>query len=390
MTRPHVAHLSFITDPGVDRKLREQAEAARALGLPIDFYAISHQHQDHDEGALRFRRRRSPPPGGKMRALSSIIAAREDLIAPYVDPLEYDLFVIRFAKLFLAQGITYERYGSRIVTEHHSNEMAEYLLEPTLRRRFLAAVSLRRSRIGLAKVAGIIGVTRELVEMEALKAGRAEMPRFVFPNGVTVADGTVPARVYHRSEPLRIVFAAARYQPWQGLERLIAGLKTYTGAVPVHVRLAGHLSEDQVDAVRLLGECPNRKIEAVGLLDRDGLNAQYAWSHLGIAALSIYKNRMSEACPLKVREYAAQGLPFAYAFDDPDLPKDWPYALKLPADDSPVDFEDLVRFAEKLYGQGDPGPALHSYAGEHLDWKPKLARLYDFFCSLPPAPGPHQ
>ena len=59
MNRPRVAHLNFIDDPGVNRKLREEAQAAQTLGLPIDFYLISHGLDNHDEGQFRSRNRRS-------------------------------------------------------------------------------------------------------------------------------------------------------------------------------------------------------------------------------------------------------------------------------------------------------------------------------------------
>jgi hypothetical protein len=101
----------------------------------------------------------------------------------------------------------------------------------------------------------------------------------------------------------------------------------------------------------------------------------------------MFRNRIREACPLKVREYAAHGLPFVYAFIDPDFPENWPFALRLPADDSPIDVGRIVRFAEELYAAGDPGPSIHAFALAHLDWKAKLVRLYDFLCSLPSTVG---
>jgi hypothetical protein len=189
--------------------------------------------------------------------------------------------------------------------------------------------------------------------------------------------------MYRLGEPLQMAFAASSYSPWQGLDRLLAGLSSYAGRSPLHLRIAGRLENDQANAIRRVADLPNVRIQTVGLLDRAGMADLYAWAHIGIAALSMFRNRIREACPLKVREYAAHGLPFVYAFIDPDFPQDWPFALRLPADDSLIDIQRVVRFTEELYTRGDPGPSIHAYALAHLDWKAKLVRLYDFLCSLP-------
>ncbi|MCX7025029.1 MAG: hypothetical protein NT080_10465 [Spirochaetes bacterium] len=371
-----IAHLNFIDEPGVTRKLREQASAARELGLPMDFYLISSDFKDHDEGNLKFRKRAQSTMPGRLRFLHSMLFGHEDLIGSYLDPAAYDAFVIRFGKLFLGQGITYRRWGSRIVTEHHTDEIAELLLKPTLGRRFLAAVSLQRSRKALGMVAGISAVTGEILGNEIAKSGGR--PGIVVPNGVSVPAEPPPPRSLGPVEPIRIVFAAAAFQSWQGLDRLLAGLRRYSGIRPLVVNLAGKLDEDQHAGLQRFAGHARIRFEEHGILDPTAARQLYVRCHVGIAGLALLRNGLAEACPLKVRDYAAYGLPFAYAFVDPDIPADWPYALRLPADESPVDVDAIVRFAEGAYAAGDPGATMHAFALAHLDWKPKVQALYDF------------
>ena len=48
---------------------------------------------------------------------------------------------------------------------------------------------------------------------------------------------------------------------------------------------------------------------------------------------------------MKNREYAARGIPFVYSEMDEDF-DDRPYVLKVPADESEIDMEQLIAFAQ--------------------------------------------
>ncbi len=383
--RPRVAHLTFLDEVGVTRKLREEAAAARALGLPIDFYMIAPGLEDSDDGVIRCRRQAGGGRAGRSRFLADLVR-REDLVSPYIDPAAYERIVIRFSKVFLSQGVTYSRHGARIVTEHHTDEMAELLQRRSLGRRVLAAVSLRRSRAALRRVAGLVAVTGEILGKELAKSGRK--PGYVFPNGIGNVNPSGVRRSLSPGEPLRLAFAAADFQPWQGLDRLLAGLAAYCGTRPIELDVAGRLDPGQEASIASLPPGGRVAVRALGLIPVDEARALIDRAHLGIAGLALFRNGLREACPLKVREYAAQGLPFAYAFDDPDLPADWPYALKLPADESAIDVDAIVAFAEGLYSGGDPSPAIRAWAREKLEWKAKLPGLYAFLESVAAGKAP--
>jgi hypothetical protein len=375
-----VAHLNFINAPGVTRKLREEAQAARELGLPIDFYVINDDLEDLDEDNLHFRKREASRFHSKLRFIHSILFERIDLVSPFLDPDAYDVIVIRFGKLFLGHMPTYRRYGGKIVTEHHTDEMAELLLKRTLGRRILAAVSLRRSRAALKLVGGIVAVTGEILEKELAKSGLK--PAYIFTNGIGPVGSTAVSRTRYSREPLRLAFVAADFQSWQGLDRLLEGLAAYRGETPIELHLAGRLDRGQVDAIERLPSDRGITIVRHGLVPAAETRRICDLAHLGIAGLALSRNGLREACPLKVREYAAQGLPFVYAFDDPDFPADWPYALRLPNEPEAIDVEAIVAFADELYSRGDPSEAIHSWAKERLEWRVKLGDLYAFLSTV--------
>jgi hypothetical protein len=73
---------------------------------------------------------------------------------------------------------------------------------------------------------------------------------------------------------------------------------------------------------------------------------------------------MHEACPLKVREYLAFGMPVIAAYEDTDIPPNADYFLRLPNDDTPLAPHLSSIRAFLKYWQGRRVPR---FAVAHLD-----------------------
>jgi hypothetical protein len=89
---------------------------------------------------------------------------------------------------------------------------------------------------------------------------------------------------------------------------------------------------------------------------------------------------MKDACSLKTREYMARGLPFVYAYDDPDLPPDSPFCRKFDNADTPVFAESLISFAEEITRKAaltDISSAMRTFAKASMDWSPKMRRYLE-------------
>jgi len=65
----------------------------------------------------------------------------------------------------------------------------------------------------------------------------------------------------------------------------------------------------------------------------------------------------------------ARGLPFLSAVDDPALPPDAAFALRVPNDDTPVDMEAVVAFARRTKSDAALGETMRAYARERLSWE---------------------
>lgn len=64
------------------------------------------------------------------------------------------------------------------------------------------------------------------------------------------------------------------------------------------------------------------------------------------------------------------------SYDDVDFLDDFPYMLKVPADESPVDIEQILQFYERIKNR-DIVKEMRDYAEKNLSWEAKLKPVID-------------
>ena len=104
---------------------------------------------------------------------------------------------------------------------------------------------------------------------------------------------------------IRAIFVGSPNQPWHGLNDIEALAKKLT-EVEFHIVVKGFVSN--------LSNVKNYN----GLYGQDLIDL-YKTMHIGIGSMGLYKNGMSEASPLKTREYLRYGLPTIISYSDTDL-----------------------------------------------------------------------
>jgi hypothetical protein len=119
-----------------------------------------------------------------------------------------------------------------------------------------------------------------------------------------------------------------------------------------------------------------------GRLYGEDLDEIFNRCDIAIGSLGIHRIGLHEAATLKAREYCARGIPFIYGINDVDFPLDFPYVLHIPADESPVDMIDVIRFAKTLYSDLSFSIKMREYAKQSLDWSIKALKLKQFLVSL--------
>lgn len=93
---------------------------------------------------------------------------------------------------------------------------------------------------------------------------------------------------------------------------------------------------------------------------------------MGIGSLGRHRSGITHIKTLKNREYAARGLSFVYSEIDSDF-EGKPYILKVPADESPVDIDQIINFHQKM--KLEPIEIRNSIC--NLSWDTQMQKVLD-------------
>ena len=264
----------------------------------------------------------------------------------------------------------------RIVTEYQSKELDELKLINSNAlfyywSEFLFGKLLRKQSDA------IVGVTDEITQYEVARAGDPEKPHLTIGNGFAVQSVPVRQAPYYNDDELHLL-CVANVSRWHGLDRLLHGLATYRGTPNAILHIAGDGAE-LPHLQKLAGDLGiNDRVVFHGYLTKEPLDAIFDHCHIAVGSLGIHRIGLKEASILKAREYCARGIPFIYGIPDADFPPNFPYILRLPADESPIDIDLVVAFAKRVCADPDHPQKMRRYAEGYLDWSVKMKKLKDF------------
>lgn len=176
------------------------------------------------------------------------------------------------------------------------------------------------------------------------------------------------------------LIGVAEVHAWHGFDRVMTGMGEYYA----------HRLEGQPDVVFHVvgGVHPTRMenefmpiIKKYGLEDKiifhgtlfgDELTRVFDQSQFAIGSLGRHRSGITVIKTLKNREYATRGIPFIYSEQDSDFDRQ-PYVMKAPADESPVDIQQIVDFMEHFSMK--PGEIRRTV--EPLQWKIQMQKVVE-------------
>ena len=323
------AAVSMNPSPGVVRQMEWENRAAHSLGL------IWHVSL-HTPRRIRSSVVVSHSFSGAYGSLQRYLALRRGFYKWLREvAAHYDIILLRHSVHDPMQVQFALSFGRKLVTIHHTKEEQE--IARSLRGgRALALVEKVCGRVTLRKVAGIVGVTGEILDYEMERANRQDVFTWVYPNGIWISDGWDP-RDERQGKVPEIVFVAGSFHIWHGLDRLLESARKCQ--LPCKIHIVGRLSKEQVHQCRA-----DSRFVVHGLLDEHALGALLAKAWCGIASLALERKSMEEACPLKVREYLMHGVPVYGTHRDAAIPESFPYYKKRKS----VSLEEIIAFAEEM------------------------------------------
>ncbi|MEC5317851.1 glycosyltransferase [Brenneria populi subsp. brevivirga] len=172
-----------------------------------------------------------------------------------------------------------------------------------------------------------------------------------------------------------VIVGVANLEFWHGYDRIIDGIKNYSGDRNVRFDIVGYAQpefnrlKDIVSKYRLDNSVVFHGRKAGEDLDMILKNAD-----LCVDAVGRHRSGNNTNSSIKSKEYTARGLPFVkshidYSFDDEN------FILQVAANDTPIDINELIKWRENL----PEGFSIKErmFASNKLTWAKQLAFLLE-------------
>jgi glycosyltransferase involved in cell wall biosynthesis len=328
----------------------------------------------HDVGSIQ-----SDNILGRIRRAWDISRIFQDTI----EKLDHDdILYCRFEPFFpLYYPVNYQKNlrACKIVTEHQTIEVNEYKLDHG----FLACLYFKIfARFIRGQSDAIVGVTDEITGYQVIHSGDSGKPHITIGNGINVASVSIRPPLLYSGDTIDLLFMASDTNRWHGVDRIIRGLANYNGPIKVLLHIAGNGPElpplqKLVNMLDITGQ-----VIFHGFATGKDLDHLFNTCHIAIGSLGLHRIGLNEASILKARDYCARGIPYIISCPDPDFPDNFPYILRIPADETPVDIEKIIGFAQRIYEDPDFSQKMRAYAVEKLDWSVKMKILKVFLETL--------
>ncbi|CCQ10300.1 hypothetical protein PALB_11650 [Pseudoalteromonas luteoviolacea B = ATCC 29581] len=152
-------------------------------------------------------------------------------------------------------------------------------------------------RLFETRIKGVVSVTSELFDLEY--KGKT-IPNVTITNSVNL-ENYRPLKSVDANAKTSLCFLGSPNQAWHGLdiiEKLAKALPDY------HFHIIGDKGSN------------TNNVTYHGFLNKDAYNTILATCHIAIGTLALHRKGMTQACPLKVREYLLAGFPVILGYDD--------------------------------------------------------------------------
>lgn len=384
------------TSSGVQKKVISKVSAINELGHPCD--CISFSSNIEEEIQMGSYIRVLPIAKSKTRKFFNILREQHDYYVSLIAWLKnniqnYDVLIMRYPLASKGLYQLVNTYSKKIVFEHNTKELEEllitqkenrkkiafackpgfffYYLEiglfPYLSEKYFAPKIFKQALLG-------ISVTKEIANYESNRCIGYENK--VITNGIDV--DSCPLRIANEivNNEINLFILTGGNVPWHGVERIISGIKNYKGSANISVDIIGSFNESQVQMALELGV--DKKINFIPHVEYSLLTNRLNKYHAGIGTLAAFSKGLKEASPLKVREYFARGFACVVGYEDTDINehKEFDsYVLKVPADETPLDFYQIETFVKNVYQDTKHHLKIRELTTKFLDTKVKMQQL---------------
>jgi len=291
----YILEWDISVDSGVFNKVLAQTKVWKENGHNVRIYAITPHKRDNEFDDFIYQ-------------YSSDFSFLKSSLKTYINKIvsikkvQKDLKIFKPDIVYIRQPIWYPGIDKFLanftsIMELNTDDLNEIKLLPKIKQYIYL---YGREKI-INSVKGFVSVSYEIERLYK----KYNKPIVTIANGYDISQIPEFEKVINKRK--QVIFVGSPNQAWHGVEKI--------------VYLAQNLKEFDF---HIVGPTLNlsKKLDNLilhGYLAKKDLFELYKKMDVGIGTLSLYKNGMQEASPLKVREYIAFKLPVILGYKDTDL-----------------------------------------------------------------------
>ena len=304
-----------------------------------------------------------------------------------------DRIIFRYPFASLGLLLFASKFKNKIVFEHNTKEVEELKME--INSKCYANFSLRPSRLFFwyeEKVHPIYCekviskrifrlahsgacVTSEIAKYESQRS--KQYKTFVSSNFYNVSSARLSGSSYARNgELLTLGIIVTTTAAWYGLDRLF---ESFVNVKDKYKIIIAGIDRNESKMHDLLKKNDIQKnVEFLGKIGKEELISFYNRVHVCLGSLGLYKINLNYASTLKVKESVSFGIPVVTAYNEEDFVNNKAFEqfyLKIPNDESLLDFSRIEEFVFAFYAKPENKNALRSLAFKYLDTDVKIKAL---------------
>ena len=317
-------------------------------------------------------------------------------INSYLDDQTFDVILMRYEIASLPLFRFTKKYRSRIYFEHNTKELEEFRLRVNERRQRLRFslkpgyllyyleskfIPLTLEKILGGKIRNNVksgfSVTNEILEYQQSVAKFYKVK--TVSNGINFEADKLQKHAVYDAKVLKLFMLVGAKARWHGVDRLIQGLSQYQGECNITIDLIGNVLEEDVKMVEALGL--QDRVNFIPSIPSNELTESLEKYHMSIGTLGLHRKGLNEACTLKVRESLSRGFPIILGYVDTDLIETGDllkYTMKVPSDETPVDFTQVTQFASEVFSDTEVHKTVYTLAKNRISNELKVQEIYEF------------
>ena len=194
-------------------------------------------------------------------------------------------------------------------------------------------------------------------------------------NGIDFDSVKMKTSINDTSRELNLI-GVAEIHEWHGFDRIVKGLVDYYSKPQNYIvkfHIVGYFFSQEIET-EFKKIVSNNHMEDYVILygKKHGIELDQLFDKcdFGIGSLGRHRVGIDKIKTLKNREYAARGIPFIYSETDSDFDMK-PYVLKVPANESPVNIQDVIDF----YRKNSIKPQQIRDSIKELSWKHQMEHV---------------